>query len=672
MNDSYKIYASKDYVDGKVGEITSLPENTGSNQQLVTNMNGEVAWEERLGYKTIAEVTFLEESETYPQMADVHMHFGYMNSHEFIVGETYKVNFDGTLYECVATQTEGYGIALGNLSYVDSDIYEDTGEPFGCAHLEPGSTILFIIPTGTLDSYYTISVVGPAVVIQPIPGDYIAGGLYKGSGDNSFQMKETQANQMEAIALGNRTVANGRASIAMGADTTTKGPFTIAEGQGTVATVYAQHTQGRYNIEDTEGKYAHIVGNGKREYGVTTASNAYTLGWDGTGWFANGVKIGGAGQDDEAAEQVVTSRNVPDPHQYLTTDKDGNKVWEDKPCYYNVEEVEIFKEASTNGAGGAQLTIENSCSTEEGVACIVTFDGVEYVCYPYEIPDFNTVWGNPSLMGGAVDSGEPFCCSGLTTEMMSIIKFKEAVPHTFSAKSQKKIYQTIDPAYLPFSAKSGEGENSVIIASEMGSTGGFDAVSLNGAIANGAKATAINFTFAEGDCSFSQGYMTHANGYCSAALGGGTVAHGDHQLTIGRSNIEDTTGKYVFIVGNAPIGDDGYVDGEQSSNAHTIDWNGNAWFQGEIKVGGTGQDDQAAKVVATETYVDDKISELGGRPILTDTVTGINYELYVENGKLTMKETGVLGGKAILKDSMTGANYELYVENGNLTMKEAE
>jgi hypothetical protein len=27
----------------------------------------------------------------------------------------------------------------------------------------------------------------------------------------------------------------------------------------------AQHVQGRYNIEDTAGKYAHIVGNGEKE-----------------------------------------------------------------------------------------------------------------------------------------------------------------------------------------------------------------------------------------------------------------------------------------------------------------------------------------------------------------------------------------------------------------------
>ena len=76
--------------------------------------------------------------------------------------------------------------------------------------------------------------------------------------------------------------------------------------------------------------------------------------------------------------------------------------------------------------------------------------------------------------------------------------------------------------------------------------------------------------------------------------------------------------------------------------------------------------------LATESYVDNALSEFGGTPIITDTATGKHYELYVENGKLAMKETGVMGGKAIFKDVVNGASYELYVENGTLSMKEAE
>ena len=44
--------------------------------------------------------------------------------------------------------------------------------------------------------------------------------------------------------------------------------------------------------------------------------------------------------------------------------------------------------------------------------------------------------------------------------------------------------------------------------------------------------------------------------------------------------------KYAYIFGNGK--DTNY------SNAHTLDWDGNAWFQGNIKVGGTGQNDTTA------------------------------------------------------------------------------
>ena len=42
MSDSYKIYASQDYVDSK-----GLPEGTSANQQLVTDKDGVVKWEEK-------------------------------------------------------------------------------------------------------------------------------------------------------------------------------------------------------------------------------------------------------------------------------------------------------------------------------------------------------------------------------------------------------------------------------------------------------------------------------------------------------------------------------------------------------------------------------------------------------------------------------------------------
>jgi hypothetical protein len=79
------------------------------------------------------------------------------------------------------------------------------------------------------------------------------------------------------------------------------------EGKGTIAQGANQHAQGVYNIEDTEEKYAHIVGNGES---ATVRSNAHTVAWDGTGWFAGDVKVGGTSQDDTNAKKLATEEYV--------------------------------------------------------------------------------------------------------------------------------------------------------------------------------------------------------------------------------------------------------------------------------------------------------------------------------------------------------------------------
>lgn len=70
-----------------------------------------------------------------------------------------------------------------------------------------------------------------------------------------------------------------------GLATTAKGNYSHSEGRFTIAGSPAQHVEGVANIEDTEGKYIHIAGNGSFE----ERSNAYTLDWDGNAWYAGGV-----------------------------------------------------------------------------------------------------------------------------------------------------------------------------------------------------------------------------------------------------------------------------------------------------------------------------------------------------------------------------------------------
>ena len=108
---------------------------------------------------------------------------------------------------------------------------------------------------------------------------------------------------------------------------------------------------------------------------------------------------------------------------------------------------------------------------------------------------------------------------------------------------------------------------------------------------------------ASGRVSHAEGYSTEANGVCSHAQGEKTIANGDYQHVEGRYNVEDTTNKYVHIVGNG----NNLSNVEKRSNAHTIDWDGNVWFSGDIKVGGISYDDENAKEIATKEYVDNKM-----------------------------------------------------------------
>lgn len=121
-------------------------------------------------------------------------------------------------------------------------------------------------------------------------------------GQSAFaEGKGTKASGDSSHAEGYKTVARGTNSHAEGYFSETFGNASHAEGKGTEAHGDSQHVQGKYNIEDTTGKYAHIVGNGT----VQNRSNAYTLDWEGNAWFAGNIKIGGTSYSDTNAKTLI-------------------------------------------------------------------------------------------------------------------------------------------------------------------------------------------------------------------------------------------------------------------------------------------------------------------------------------------------------------------------------
>ena len=79
-------------------------------------------------------------------------------------------------------------------------------------------------------------------------------------------------------AEGNGTNAVGDYAHAEGMITEANGEASHSEGKGTIARGDYQHVSGKYNIEDEQGDYALIVGNGTAD---NARSNAFAIDWNG-------------------------------------------------------------------------------------------------------------------------------------------------------------------------------------------------------------------------------------------------------------------------------------------------------------------------------------------------------------------------------------------------------
>ena len=83
-------------------------------------------------------------------------------------------------------------------------------------------------------------------------------------------------------------------------------------------------------------------------------------------------------------------------------------------------------------------------------------------------------------------------------------------------------------------------------------------------------------TEASGKNSHAEGLISIAKGNGSHAEGFGTIASGKYQHVQGKYNVEDTEGRYAHIVGSGS-------DAERR-NIHTLDWEGNAEYAGDVTV----------------------------------------------------------------------------------------
>ena len=155
----------------------------------------------------------------------------------------------------------------------------------------------------------------------------------------------------------------------------------------------------------------------------------------------------------------------------------------------------------------------------------------------------------------------------------------------------------------PTNIKDGSGKDSIVQDSAQEASGKGSNAYGDLTIASG------DYSHAEGGRSKARGTYSHAEGVECSAIGSGSHAEGfgtasssNYQHVEGKFNIEDLDGKYANIVGNG--------DRSARSNAHTLDWSGNAWYAGKVSIGTTSNvpTPTDANDLVTKQYVDNKFS----------------------------------------------------------------
>lgn len=488
----------------------------------------------------------------------------------------------------------------------------------------------------------------------------------------------TSARGVASHSEGMSTSAIGTGSHAEGYFTYAKGVVSHASGEYTTATGQASMARGRCNIEDTfldnvdeegnpvqkYGKYADIVGNGT----YTDPSNAYTLDWEGNGWFAGDVTVG------ENKEKLVKESDInvekgeginsiqqPKDSETWTTSNPGVKYYIEEgyktadgysiQSDYDIEnlgqDINIIVGAYGKNSsmwGGKSQAIGGK-SHAEGSKTIAFennshAEGNEtFAAGKHSHAEGNTTMaiGNASHAEGSntVAEGAQSHAEGLRSQALDEYAHAEGVDtvalgkgcHVEGYKSEAD--QTAEYAHA-------EGYNTFVNGIGSHAEGMYSHAVVDSAHAEGRSAQA------NGEASHAEGYNTEANGKGSHAQGRDTVANGDYTMARGKYNIKDTYtddvdengnatqtyGEYVDIVGN------GKSDGERS-NAYTLSWKGEGWFADSVSVG------KDKEKLATENFVTAQIGELDNKANANKVANAIINER-ASMGELTIDDISPL------------------------------
>lgn len=435
----------------------------------------------------------------------------------------------------------------------------------------------------------------------------------------------TKAIGAQSHSEGSDTTSIGNSSHAEGKSTVAEGNYSHAEGQLTQAKAFNAHTEGYEthvyegaNNGHAEGAETEVYGENAHAEGYSTEAYASHSHVEGIGTVTETTAIGGHAEGIYTIAKGVASHaegrgsiaNAEASHaeggNYLDKNEDSNKADD-------------------------EITLENGVSYKAVLEKIVEF-------YNKTIQDITKDQATLDKFVASMDFNHKAIYNNPYSYTRGIHAHSEG-SHTnaIGLAAHSEGYGTV--AYDD--ATHAEGRYTYARGVASHSEGGATKATKNYAHSEGYKSEADGLAaHAEGSETKATANYAHAEGYKSEALGKGshaegyvTKAQGDYQHVEGKCNIIDTENQYAHIVGNG-------TSNVARSNAHTLDWNGNAWFAGSISA-----NDLKLKSKNNVVY--------GVKPVAIDTVS-YEYDYIIF-------DTDIME----LMDSYTNEIYIIYLTNTN-------
>ena len=531
-------------------------------------------------------------------------------------GQTYVVNWDGTEYQCVGSAV-GETYLIGNVSIAGES--SNTGEPF-----------VYVIATGagaigqfgTLDTSasHTISVKTIEETVTPMAYDYMPegyptksvetvtvmeeqelafaaadGGVYVAEQQSSLDIVEGQTYtvnwdgaEYECVGVyKNRRSYLGNLSIANQGDDTGE-PFLYAYGGFGTLDTSASHTISVKTIEETVTPIAEKflpesvatksdveVAQTAANAAQTTATNAQNAAdnaqaaadisksaADTANTTANTAKTAAknAQTTANAAKTLANAAATKENPVFIGSFSQNRKVSSGIGDYSHAEGRSTTASGNSSHAEGNETTASGGFSHAEGInttasgrASHAEGDGTTASGH-----DSHAEGGNTKA-SGSYSHAEGYAATASGSYSHAEGSSSNDIPDTITSSSSNSdiisAWKTTRFSLAKGTASHVEGRDNLALGEYSHAEG--------------------NETTVSGNCSHAEGENTTASGGYSHAEGLSTKAISECQHVQGKYNIEDSSNTYAHIVGN---GD----SATSCSNAHTLDWSGNAWFAGTV------------------------------------------------------------------------------------------